>query len=315
MFRGWLSTLNKAAITAVMIMWYFLLILPIAAIFGFLDGQILLSLATLLISIAIGVWLIKSLNHYKSKCNASVSAIERELANQGFTVSRKIGEYHFTYPDVSSWYLFVDDVNKKWLMTAPLHDKPDMTIRKFEDLIDFGFFDEESNKPLDGAVRTMDTAGTVGLKIAGAATGAYVGRLAGGSVIGGRTGMAAGAVVGGIGGAAVGAKMGGFLTRSRAEGASGEYGIEVLTTDCSATTPVLRFDFLKSGYQPIARATRTSGIYKKNVAIMEEMGQVLSYILMSSENTANQSGAFCAGCGNNLAEVSGAFCPKCGTKS
>ena len=128
-----------------------------------------------------------------------------------------------------------------------------------------------------------DAVASTSFKIAGAASGAYVGGLVGGSVIGGRTGRAVGTVGGGIGGMAAGGKMANFLARSRAEGATGEYGIDIATKNCNATVPVLRFDFLKTAQKPIARAVRTSSIYKKNVEVMQEMSQVFEYILMSNE--------------------------------
>jgi len=207
------------------------------ALIGISTGEILTVVICVLVFVSVLAMSIYVLRYFKAKCDKRVSQIEDTLTIKGFNVSRKIGCYHFFDPSVSSWFLYVDDVNKKWLMTAPLHPVPDMIIRNFEDLLGFDFFDGEANNVFDTLMK--------------------------------------------------GIKMGGLITNPTKYGETNSYGLALRTTDCNAVNPVLKYDFMQTG-EPVPakslRMPRTHHIYKKNMEIIQEMGEVIEYIIRSNAN-------------------------------
>lgn len=241
-------------------------------------GQIVIML--ILIALVIGavgyvVWTIKSRASRKREFEAGVLRLENSLTSKGFVISHKVGCHHtpsfyaesIKYGQLSdsSLYLYVDDVNKKWLITAPAHKNPDMTFRRFENLLGFDFFDAEDESAIANLSNSMNKI----LK----------GTLTTGGALGG-----------GLGGALGGVQMGNFLTRDSADGATVAYGIVCQTTDCTAANPVIRFDFMTTRDEPVNKLdkplfrqlSRTSTKYNQDIRIMQEMAEVLEYILRSN---------------------------------
>ena len=178
--------------------------------------EALLFIVPVVLICAIGAWVIS--NRINAKFAQGLNYVEGELRNANFNISRRVGYYKKT--GVASLYLYVDDVNKKWVFASPFDGTIDK-IRDFSSLLDWDFFDEDSNTWIDKTTKVMTTGimGGIGA-IAGAALGAP---------LAGRKGT----LFGGAGGALAGAGI-----AHRANSFTGSYGIFLRTTDTEATADV-----------------------------------------------------------------------------
>jgi len=206
----------------------------------------------------------------------NIENIENTLKHNGFNISRKIGEFKklpllgciFT-----SYILYLDDTNKKWLMASPF--LPDVgKIRSYSDLVAYDFFDEDGR----------DFSGKV-----------FRGILTGAGAIG--LGMAGG-LVGGV----VGAKAGSALAKifPQAAGATSAYGLAIAIKHSDENNSILTFDFMDAFTQHINMASniitkwvvnsthketgmkRSESRYKSDVHAIKEMAQVFELIMQSN---------------------------------
>ena len=229
-----------------------------------------LYIAILVLVVGPGLYLyIYMIKKYSLRFKQGSEFVAEQLAQANFHVSREIGRFA-KFRGSASFYLYVDDVNKKWVIASPFDKKIDK-IRNFNELLDFGFFDNDANRVFDKIMRGVD----------GIASGitTTVGAV-GGFLIGGALGRPlTGAVVGGLGNN----RFFDLMSGRKAEGKTGEYGFIIKTTDCDAKTPALVFNFLsvtghaKGKVQP--RQDRTDKDYIQNIGIIMEMGTVFEYIL------------------------------------
>ena len=211
----------------------------------------------------------------------NIRLLENELAVSNFIVSRKIGKFSRLWGG-QYILLYLDDVNRKWLITSPL--VPEVgKIRDYRDLLDYSFFDEDGLDAKGKMVRA-----TVKATITGSAV--ILGAVTGGVFLGGW-----GAVVGGLGGAQVRVKNIPYHSAGTSKG----YGLAIRTTDCDAQNTVLVFDFLNIMYKPdentrvtkmMQKAVVTEGlarnsrVYKKNFAAIQEMVMAFNFIMMENAN-------------------------------
>lgn len=266
-------------------------------------------LLLVVIPIAFLVYYVKEIKTSRTQFTAGCAFVDRELANKGFTVSRKIGYYNRTWGE-ASFYLYVDDMKQQWVMANPLDSKIDK-IRNFNDLTDFDFFDNNSNtwtdkiykvltRTGDGAAHTMNALNRVGLTgssmlgVVGTVVGVSLGSVFGASRGGGLRDIGLDAAKGGEVGIKVGSALGRKLMPNREHqmpsekinqtrlNASGEYGLALLTSDCE-DGKYLVFDFLTISGKTLKligqKVERNSRVYKKDVEVIQQMAWILNEII------------------------------------
>lgn len=206
--------------------------------------------------------------------NDNIKAVEEYLKQSEFIISRRIGEYipnerNPQYTKLHSYFLYLDDVNKKWLLTSPYQSETGK-IRNFNDLIEYETFDIDGigqNQSLEkGLLGTM---------------GAIAGGVLGGGV---------GALIGGMG----------MSKLIKTTGTSSGYGFTIKTTDFDINNPMWIYDFYKASHEftqiilgvnnPLSRENarkkgieRTQQIVKDDFLVINEMTTVFEYILRSRE--------------------------------
>jgi hypothetical protein len=224
------------------------------------------------------IWIIKRWLNFNKTGQENAISIENFLSEQNFTVSRKVCGH-------KGFFLYVDDINKKWLLTSP--QLPQIgKIRDYADLIDYDFFDVDSVN--------------WGQIVAGSFT--VVSAITGGLLFG-----SLGAIAGGYGTAKATKIL--FGT----EGDSAGYGLTLKIADTDSPSPILNakdfyYDFYNVFYlwrkyenqgdkaiemlsNPFSRSMskvrwqeRSSGIYQRDIAVIKEMAECLDYILTSNAN-------------------------------
>jgi hypothetical protein len=229
------------------------------------------------------------LRYEAKKCEKNRSKIEERLASAGFITSRcvghKIGFFHNAH-----YSLYVDDVNKKWVMTLASSKSDFMDkIRSFNELTDFIFFDEDSNNFLDKFSRFVGKVNDVsmaGLKGGCVIVASIAGLGLGASLVGATGGqrMGLGAVLGGLFGGLGASRLAEVQRSHSKDSITGAYGLILQTSDCDVNNPVLVFNFpvIESIMKSMKRVGRTTRIYKKDIKIITEMVQVLEYIQRSA---------------------------------
>lgn len=220
------------------------------------------------------------------KIQRNIENIEEALRQANFTVSRKVGDFKYSFmtgATYTHYILYVDDIKKKWLMTSPFLSEVEK-ILDYNDLLDYGFFDEDG-RDIMGKVRS----GTIGFM--GAVGSAAVGGMLDGSV-------SLGGLAGGMGGSRISKILPGE------KGASAAYGFVVRTKDSDVNNPVLIFDFVDAflrhmkqsdgtfdkvigkfavgAMQTMQGRNRNEKPYKNDIAAIQEMAGVFDYILASN---------------------------------
>jgi len=229
-----------------------------------LQVLIVLGLAPALILVGGGVLKYVVAKRVRGQFASGLSYVEEQLSQANFNISRKIGVAKGKGFDFcSSFFLYVDDVNKKWVMTSPMDSSLDK-IRGYDELLAYDFFDEDSNS-------WIDTTGKIG-KGAMTAVGATTGLILGAFV-----GLGAWGAIGGGAGMSKLASIG-----QSSQGYSGSYGLILKTSDADVNNPVLVFDFVSISHKP-SRPERKGAIYKKDMAVIREMVDVFEYICRSSQ--------------------------------
>lgn len=250
-------------------------------------GYLVLFVIILLLAI-IPIYIIMN----NKKFNTGINYIESELSKANFVFSRKIGHF-LPLNATGSFYLYVDDTNKRWVMTSPLNKQIDK-IRSFSDLEGFYAFDVTSNNLLDKftdkVINLTKTAGVplgkVTLGLFGGAVGYATARTLDGWRVDG-LGFVIGAA-GGYAGAKSAGALGGKLmehgadrlSRSR-ESTSGMYGLAMQTTDLAGKDEELVFNFLRLPGKGIQMMDRNGRIYKKDFETIKEMTRALESICKS----------------------------------
>jgi hypothetical protein len=246
----------------------------------------LVSIVTIPIIIIItGIKKVKVLRAtYKKKFEEGLCFVEHKLGQSNFNISRRVGDYD---EDIgcASYFLYVDDVNKKWVMTSPMDSKLDK-IRNYEELLYVDFFDDDANDQITKAVNAGNAVMKVGMGALGAAAGAVAGGMLGSSS-GKLSGTYVGGGLGAVGGAVGGAKLVDFLSFRSAEGTTSSYGLILRTTDSTVNKPVLIFDFLKIdgkvAVSNLPRLDRRYKSYRKDLETISAMFEVFQYILESAQ--------------------------------
>ena len=221
------------------------------------------------------------------------SNIEAKLASAGFnissrTVGRDVGMF-----DTAHYSLYVDDVNKKWVITlaSPKHEFMDK-IRSFDELVDYVFYDEDANnwatkvQNFTGkALETINKANQGGATILGVILGAGVGA----SIVAGSGGrrVGLGAVLGGLFGGLGASRLTQMQKRQPKQSLSGAYGLIVQTTDADESNPVSVYNFLDidgKTIKPVNMVDRSRRAYRKDIKIIAKMADVLGEIQRSTSN-------------------------------
>ena len=250
-----------------------------------MDGLVFLFLSVALIFGGV-IFVVKRGNKERVYHIEGLKRIENYLNSQGFHISRYVGKFDDGY-NTSSFYLYVDDKNKKWLMASPVNHTMELVIRDYSEMLDYGFFDIDSDDWLDNVHEKGMNATRGALKVgAGILVGASIGGIAGGlSSFGGGRGLMWGATLGGLGGA-----IAHHATNAPSDRPSGAYGIAIKTPATIAQDGALIFDFLKLGdkirsYRKLARGTSS---FKVHMAVLSEMAGVCDYIInWRNENEKN----------------------------
>jgi len=241
-------------------------------------------LGILLVGGGIGIIALLLLRYYL-KFTRGITAIEAKLAKNGFTISRKIGRFD-VLTGGTSFYLYVDDVNKKWVMTSPMDGAVDR-IRRFDEFEAVDFYDYDDNswikKMGDTARKTDKVVGAV----IGGAIGGGLGLALGWAVPVRALGSAWTGILAGTAGAKGGANLGAKvlpLLDIGTKNISGSYGLIMKTTDSEDNALV--FDFLtmaaKVVFSNAPRLARNSRIYKNDMKAIVEIGKVFDQIYASS---------------------------------
>jgi hypothetical protein len=214
----------------------------------------------------------------EKKVVAVAENFEKSLKESGFVISRKvIGGFPKNTGAIKyvGYYLFVDDVNKKWVMTSPYN--PEIgKVRSYSDLLDYDFFDNDGSNII----------GKIGTGL-GTAMGIAAGAVLASSFVG--------VAAAGFGGAKAGGIFG-------SKGESVEYGILLKTKDCDVNNTAWVFDFaniiINHSQKHMGRVVgavintnrkakmgigRGSAKYRKDVDAIQEMAQVFEYIIQSNE--------------------------------
>ncbi|MDR1669422.1 MAG: hypothetical protein LBR76_05640 [Oscillospiraceae bacterium] len=225
-------------------------------------------------AVLIGGVIIGSFRKYAAEKKAKNQAkeLEASLPQSGFTVSRKVsGGFASGGMGIAGYTIFVDDINKKWMLTSPFFPQINKTF-SFSDFVDCEFFDEEGSN-ING--KLIKGAGM----LVGAITGATVGMMYGHGFLG----MLAGG-------------YGGNLT-FKTKGETCAYGLKIKTTDSSVNNPYIVCDFcnvypafsslhmgifmrLLIGLSNKAKMgiRRSSMKYKKDAVAIKESLEVFEYI-------------------------------------
>ena len=188
---------------------------------------------------------------------------ENSLQKNGFIISKKVGD-HDLWSGALGYYLYVDDVNKKWFIIS-YYSQRKSEIYKYEDLVDYDFFDVEAK---DFTGKLMKGMLSTTAAIGGLAIGGVLGRGVLGAVIGGVTGSKATKIIFGT------------------QGKSSSYGLVVRVN--SLNNPELVLDFcnviLHSRIGNITKMeiSRSDGKYKRDTAGIKEMANVFDYIIRSN---------------------------------
>jgi len=218
-----------------------------------------------------------------------VDFVERELTQAGFNISRKVGNFVKKH-SCASFFLYVDDVNKKWVITSPM-DRFIDKIRNYEDLLAYDFFDSGYRPTLMDKIFKINNQAMQGFETAvGAGIGIGVGGIvSGGSVTSG--------LIGGVGGGMGFRKLAELKGEGEnMENATESYGIAIKTADLVAaenvnnTDPVLIYDFMTiNDAKPMflfykkRRIGRIHPAYVSDIQVISEMEEVFNYIYRSSE--------------------------------
>jgi Ca2+/Na+ antiporter len=201
----------------------------------------------------------------ENKMKKKIIDTENSLQQEGFIISRKVGD-HNLWDGALGYYLYVDDVNKKWFMTS--YYSPEIgKIRRYDDLLDYDFFDIDARDVTGKIIKGMVATTTA---IGGSAVGGLLGRGVLGGVIGGVVGSKATKIILGT------------------KGKSSSYGFVVKTKDCNINNPELIFDFcniiLHSRIGNITKRelNRSDEKYKRDIAAIQEMANIFDYIIRSN---------------------------------
>lgn len=204
-----------------------------------------------------------------------IAYIEEQLQASGFFISRKVG--HFRKNSGSaSFFLYVDDVQKKWVMTSPM-DKTIDKIFNYTDLLAYDFFDNDDTS-LTGKIFEMNNIAMQGFKTT---LGAGIGVAVGGGLFGVK-----GALLGGAGMGMGFSKIKGLTGGLGQGGATESYGIIIKTLNTDVHSPVRVYDCMtindsKSIFKK-RRLERTNPAYVCDINTINEMGDVLDYIYSTS---------------------------------
>ena len=226
------------------------------------------------------------------KFASGIKAIETKLSKEGFKISHKIGRFDMMTGG-TSFYLYVDDVNKKWVLTSPM-DKAVDKIRRFDEYETVDFYDYDDNtwvkKMMDSEfyaqinkINHQIVRGSVGVALGG--TGLMLGMAMPIKALGSVWTGAIGATVGAKAGANLGAKIAPMLDNitSPTKNVSGSYGLIIKTTD---SENILVFDFLTMAAKVVVksapRLARNTRIYKNDMKAIAEMGKAFDHIYKSN---------------------------------
>jgi len=87
----------------------------------------------------------------------NIERIEQALAQDGFNITNRVGEFKKTKLQgylYTSYFLYVDDTNKKWLLTSPLLSSMEK-VRDFGDLLSYDVFDIDGKNLGGSTFRAM----------------------------------------------------------------------------------------------------------------------------------------------------------------
>jgi len=216
-----------------------------------------------------------------------IMAAEKALESEGFVISRKVG-VHTTWDGALGYYLYVDDVNKKWLMTSYyLAERGE--IRSYEDIFDYDVFDEDYTD-IPGKIATGLISATTA--VGGLAIGGMYGRGLLGAAIGGYTGSKAGKLI------------------LNTQGKSRAYGLALRINDLK--NPVIDFDFCNViRYSRIGNSlgrtseSRNGSKYIRDMNAIKQMADIFDYIISQSPELKKEK---------NLSELDMKQCPYCSEK-
>jgi len=274
--------------------------------------EILILIVVLIIIfwVAFLVYFVKTGKKRREQFAKGCEFVENKLASDGFIISRQVGNFNEKWGE-ASFYLYVDDVKKQWVIANPMDSKIDM-IRNFNDLIDFDFFDNDSNTWTDklyrGAAKVGDGAAKINNTLNRGASGGSMllgvfGTVAGislGAAIGARGGslgrVGLGGTIGGLAGGLAGGALGIRLSSNSPSpmpseklaetrlNASCEYGLAFLTSDCEKGQYLI-FDFLTiSGkvFKNLKKIERNARLYKKDIEVIQQMAVLFNDIINNS---------------------------------
>ena len=203
-----------------------------------------------------------------------IIAAEKKLESEGFVISRKVGD-RTAWDGALCYYLYVDDVNKKWLMTS-YYSAERGEIRSYENLVDYDVFDEDSID-IPGKIATGLVSATTA--VGGLAFGGMYGRGLLGAAIGGYTGSKASKLILGT------------------QGKSRAYGLTIKINDLN--NPVIDFDFcnviLRSRVGNIlgnASESRNGRKYTRDMNAIKQMADVFDYIILQSPELKEEKKLF-----------------------
>ena len=194
------------------------------------------------------------------------------LADNGFIVSRTVGHFD-RFNATGSYYLYIDDVNKKWLITPPMGDVIGK-IRNYDDMIAFDFFDNEDETWIKKLSDKSEIIGKVVLGAVGVVAGYFIGDL---------LGNWRGGIIGAIGGG-IGLTKLARLLNGNPQGTTGAYGLVLKTKDSDADNTCLIFDFLLIDGKTAGKAmgaprlARHIKLFKDDIKTISEIVEVLEYI-------------------------------------
>jgi hypothetical protein len=239
----------------------------------------------LLIAGAVGGILLFILRYETKKYEKNRADIENRLAQAGFNTSRSVGR-NVGLLDTAHYSLYVDDTNKKWVITLASPSDCFMDkIRGFDELVDFIFFDEDADnwatKLHETTGKFLDTFGggaKGGLSVMGVLLGAGLGGALG-AATGRRVGL--GVAVGGILGGVGMSRLGEMQKSQPPKSLSCAYGLIIQTTDGNESNPVSVYNFLDipgktmKGTPMVERSRRC---YKKDIKIIAQLADMLGQI-------------------------------------
>jgi len=242
------------------------------------------------VTIALFFVFIWAVRYETKKYEKNRKSIEDKLAQAGFNISRCVGR-NVGLLETAHYSLYVDDVNKKWVVTlaSPANDFMDK-IRGFDELVDFVFFDEDADnwatKIGSVAGKIVDTVNS-GARSGFTVLGVILGAGLGASIVagGGGSRVKLGAILGGVLGGVGTSRLAQMQRSQSEESISGAYGVIILTTDSDEHNPVSVYDFTNidgKAMKSTPMVKRTSGGYKKDIKVIAEMLEVLGQIQRST---------------------------------